>query len=128
MFSLNFTIDADTDRKIIREKIYGIWKVETAHEYHAEFQRVAQPLIGDKWAKFVDLRNWKSSYPEIIEILGQHLIWCRENGMILSINIIENPVTRGQLKRFFEVGGTGQMSVLVATPEEGERVLKEQGF
>lgn len=125
---MNFTIEADPDRKIIREKIYGIWKEETANDYYREFMETAKPLLKGPWAKLIDLRNWKSSYPEIIEIIGQHLKWCRENGMVYSVNVIDNPVTLSQLKRMFGIGGTEEISRVFRTVEEADRFLKENGF
>ncbi|SYZ74141.1 hypothetical protein TRIP_C60411 [Candidatus Zixiibacteriota bacterium] len=127
-FSMNFTIDADLKRKLIREKIYGIWKDETAQLYHAEFIKVAEPLIRGKWAKLIDLNNWRSSYPETIDIIGDHLRWCMDNGMILSVNIIENPVTSNQLKKMFVQGGTEEISRMFRTIAEGDKFLRENGF
>ncbi|MBN2226524.1 MAG: hypothetical protein JW763_04090 [candidate division Zixibacteria bacterium] len=126
--SLNFTIEADVDRRLIVEKIYGIWKKETAEEYHQEFVKTAQPLIAGKWAKLINLGNWKTSYPEVVEIVGDHLRWCRENGMVLSVNVIENPITLNQLKRMFEHGATAKISRIAKTMQEGERILRENGF
>jgi hypothetical protein len=125
---MNFTIEADLDRKLIREKIYGIWKEETAILYHEEFMKVAAPLIKGKWAKLIDLGNWKSSYPEVIKIIGDHLRWCVENGMIYSVNIIENPITRSQLKRMFSLGGSENLSLIFTSIKEGDKFLQEKGF
>jgi hypothetical protein len=127
-FSLHFTIDADLDRRLIIEKIYGTWKKETADEYHEEFVKVSQPLTGSKWAKVINLTNWKSSYPEMVSVIGNHLRWCRENGMILSVNIIENPVTRSQLKKMFALGNTGPISEIVRNEQDAEKILAENGF
>jgi hypothetical protein len=127
-FSLNFHIEANLERRVIYEKIYGLWKKETAVEYHEEFMRVAEPLIKGKWAKLINLSNWKTSYPEINTIVGEHLRWCRENGMVLSINVIENPITKTQLKKMFTTGGTGPISKLVRSQEEGEKLLTQNGF
>jgi len=127
-FSMYYTIDIDPDRRIIMEKIYGTWKKETAEEYHQDFMRVAQPLIGAKWAKLINLTNWKSSYPEIVEVVGQHLRWCRENGMVLSVNVIDNQITKNQLKQMFRIGGTGTMSRIVRDLDEGKKILAEHGF
>ncbi len=126
--SLNFTIEADVERRLIVEKIYGIWKKETAEEYHLEFVKTAQPLINEKWAKLINLGNWKTSYPEVVEIIGDHLRWCRDNGMVLSVNVIENPITLNQLKRMFEHGATAGISKVARTMQEGERILRENGF
>lgn len=127
-FSLNFHIEANLERRVIYEKIYGLWKKETAVEYHEEFMRVAEPLIKGKWAKLINLSNWKTSYPEINAIVGEHLRWCRENGMVLSINVIENPITKTQLKKMFTAGGTGPISKLVRSQEDGEKLLTQNGF
>jgi 23S rRNA pseudoU1915 N3-methylase RlmH len=126
--SMNFTIDADPDRMIIIEKIYGTWNIETAREYHDEFREVAKPLTGGKWAKLIDLIKWKSSYPEMVRVIGEHLRWCKENGMVLSVNIIENRVTINQLKKMFAIGGTAGISRIVRTREEAEKILRENGF
>lgn len=126
--SMNYTVEADIDRKIIREKIYGIWKKETALSYHDDFITEAKPLLNEKWGKIIDLRNWKSSYPEVVDIIGEHLKWCRENGMVLSVNIIDNPVTLSQLKRMFVLGGTEKISKVFNSVEEADRFLKQNGF
>jgi hypothetical protein len=126
--SMNFTIEADVDRKLVAEKIYGTWNVDTAREYHQAFMEEVATLTGDKWAKMINLTNWKSSYPEMVNIIGNHLKWCRENGMVLSVNIIQNPVTIGQLKRMFKIGGTTQISRIVRTPEDAKKALAEHGF
>ncbi len=127
-FSMHFTIDADLDRRLILEKIYGSWTKETARSYHEEFMHVAAPLLGSPWAKVVNLTNWKSSYPDMIKVVGEHLRWCRENGMTLSINIIDNPITKSQLKKMFSIGGTGKMSKIVRSKEEAEKLLAQNGF
>jgi hypothetical protein len=127
-FSMHFTIDADCERKLIIEKIYGLWKKDTAQEYHDEFVKVAQPLTGGRWAKIINLTNWKVSYPEMIRVIGEHLRWCRENGMVLSVNIIGNQATTNQLKKMFSIGGTADISKIVRTPEEAQKVLAKHGF
>jgi len=126
--SMNYTIEADTERKIIREKIYGIWKEETARSYHDDFVKEASGLINGNWGKIIDLRNWKSSYPEVVDIIGEHLRWCLDNRMVLSVNIIDNPVTLSQLKRMFTLGGTREISKVFRSIKEGDRFLKENGF
>lgn len=127
-FSMHFTVDLDLDRKVIYEKIYGTWKKDTAEAYHEEFLKVAGPVVGQRWAKVVNLTNWKSSYPDIIKVVGEHLRWCRENGMVISINIIDNPITKTQLKKMFAIGGTAKISKIVRSREDAERILVENGF
>lgn len=126
--NLNYTIEIDTDRKLVLEKIYGIWKKETAEEYYNEFRESVAPLVGKEWAKLINLCNWKSSYPEIVDVIGEHLKWCRENGMVLSVNVIDNPVTIRQLKRMFTVGGIEDISEICKSQAEAERLLKSRGY
>jgi len=128
-FSMNYTLEADTERNIMREKIYGIWNAAVAREYSEEYKKLAEPLIEKgNWSKLIDLNNWKSSYPEVVEIIGDHLRWCRENGMVHSANIIENPVTISQLKKMFRSGGTGKISRIFRNQKDGEVFLTENGF
>ena len=127
-FSMNYTIEAEPERKIMREKIYGIWKEQTARSYHEDFMKEASPLIKGRWAKLIDLRNWKSSYPDIIEIIGRHLKWCKDNGMIVSVNVIDNPVTHAQLKRMFNIGGTEEISKVFRSADEADKYLFQNGF
>jgi hypothetical protein len=127
-FSLNFVIDADIERRVMSSKIYGVWKRETALHYHNDYIEEAAPLIGQKWAKIVNLSNWKPSYPEINKILGEHMRWSKENGNTLAIYVIDNPVTRSQLKKMFSAGDTGTISKIVKTREDAEKILIEHGF
>lgn len=127
-FSLHFTIDAELDRSLISAKIYGTWKKETAQEYHDEFKKVAEPLLGKKWARVINLSNWKVSYPEIVKIIGDHMRWANQNGNVLAIYIIDDPVKRNQLKKMLSAGGIGSISKTVRTPEEAEKILAENGF
>jgi hypothetical protein len=128
MFSLNFNIEAFPERKLIVAKVYGIWKKETAVAYHEEYMKTVQPFLGDKWAKLTNLTNWKSSYPEIIEIIGEHMRWCQDNGAVFSTYVIDNPVTQGQLKRMVSTGKASSITKLFKSYEEADRFLKENGF
>jgi hypothetical protein len=126
--SMNYTIEANPERKIVREKIYGIWKEHTARSYHEDFMKEAGSLTDGRWAKLIDLRNWKSSYPDIIEIIGEHLRWCKDNGMVVSVNVIDNPVTHAQLKRMFYIGGTEGISKIFRSVDEADKYLSQEGF
>jgi hypothetical protein len=125
---MNYTIDIDVDRRIMIAKIYGIWKREIAEEYRQEYVETAEPLLGKPWARLTNLTNWKSSYPDIVEILGEHMRWCLDNGAALSVYIIDNPVTRNQLQRMVESGKAGSITKLFKTFEEGDKFLKNNGF
>lgn len=126
--SFNFNIDIDPDRKIVIAKIYGIWKKETAIEYHEEYVRVAQPLLNDRWSKITNLTNWKSSYPEIIEILGEHIQWCHQNGAIYSVFAIDNPITLRQLKAMIDETNVADKVKIFGSFEEGDKFLRDNGF
>jgi len=127
-FSLNFTIEADEERKIIFAKIYGIWKKETAEEYHQEFKKVVQPLLKDKWSKLINLINWKTSYPEMVVVIGDHIRWSHENKAVYSVYIVNNPVTRNQLKKMIAHSGYQKSCFIFGSVAEGESFLKENGF
>ena len=123
-----FNIDADTDRRVVTAKIYGIWKAETARDYHNEYMETSKPLMGKEWAKLTILTNWKSSYPEIIEIIGEHMHWSMDNGAVLSIYVIDNPVTMRQLKQMIEKSAAKDITKLFRNVHEAEKYLQQKGF
>jgi len=127
-FTLNFNIDADPERRLIRSKIYGIWKKETAEEYHHEFSKVVQPLLKEKWAKLINLANWKSSYPEMIAVIGDHIKWCHENNAVYSVYVVDNPVTKKQLQRMITHSGYEDSCPVFDTMGEAEAFLSSNGF
>jgi len=125
---MNFTIEVDEKRRIVFAKIYGIWKKETAEEYHEEFRKVAEPLLKDKWAKLINLTNWRSSYPEMIAVIGDHIRCSHENEAVYSIYVVDNPVTKNQLKKMITHSGHQESCLIFGTVAEAEAFLKENGF
>jgi len=126
--SMFFNIEADADRRLVTAKIYGIWKAETARDYHNEYVEVSKPLMGKEWAKLTILTNWRSSYPEIIEIIGEHMRWSMEKGAVLSIYVIDNPVTMRQLKQMIEKSAAKDITRLFKSVHEAEKYLQQKGF
>ncbi|UCD64063.1 MAG: hypothetical protein JSW34_01130 [Candidatus Zixiibacteriota bacterium] len=123
-----YALDADVENGIMYEKIYGSWRIETANHYNDDYRQEAAELVKKPWAKLIDLSNWKTGSPEVIEKIGEHLEWCRKNNMVWSVNIINNPVTYSQLQKMFSRGGTKEISKTFRTRQEGEQFLKGQGF
>jgi hypothetical protein len=127
-WNMEYSIEVDVDNRIVFEKIYGVWRVETALAYSEDFKLEVDPLIKQPWAKLVNLSNWKTASHEVVQIVGEHLAWCREHNMAVSINIIDNPVTYGQLMRMWAKGKTKKMSQTFRTIEEGRKALRELGY
>ena len=125
---LEYLIDVDEENRIVYEKIFGIFRPETAVAYKEDFEEKVAPIIDKPWVKLIDLNNWKPSYPEIIQTIGEHLHWCKDHNMVWSVNIINNKVTYGQLMKMFSEGATREISRTFRKMEEGEQFLKEQGF
>ncbi|MEW6412244.1 MAG: hypothetical protein AB1483_07200 [Candidatus Zixiibacteriota bacterium] len=123
-----YNLDPDVENGIMYEKIYGIWRIETANHYYDDYIEEAKELVKKPWAKLIDLSNWKTGSPEVISKIGEHLDWCRKNNMVWSINIINNPVTYAQLNKMFAKGGTKDISKTFRSREEAEQFLKQQGF
>ena len=128
IWHFEYNLEADPDRRIMFEKIYGVWRPQTAKNYVRDFELEASKLIDRPWAKLIDLSNWKTADPEVIQIIGRHLDWCRNNNMVWSVNIIKNPVTYSHLMRMFAKGGTKQISRTFRTKNEAEKFLQENGF
>jgi len=126
--SMYFNIDIDLDRRIVTAKINGIWKAETAEDYHNDYVEVSEPLHGKEWARLTILTNWKSSYPEIINILGEHMQWSLDHGAVFSVYVIDNPVTMRQLKQMIEKSKATDITKLFRSVGEAEKYLKENGY
>jgi hypothetical protein len=126
--SMYYNIEVDHDRKLVISKIYGIWKEETARNYHEEYKETVRLLLKGRWARLTHLTNWKSSYPEIIEVIGDHMHWCYENGAAFSVFIIDNPVTTRQLKQMIAKAQAEDYAKLFKTAGEAEKFLREKGF
>lgn len=127
-FNFEFTIDIELERKLMISKIYGVWKIDTAHQYHKEYMEVAKPLIGDKWAKLVNASNWISGAPEIVRMISDHIRWSLENGNVLAVYYTHNPMATNKIKQMFNRGGGAKISRIVGSREEAEKFLRKNGF
>ncbi len=127
---LEYTIDVDKPHRVVYEKIFGIWRVETAEAYLADYEEEVAPLLRSKkpWVKLCDLSNWKTAYPEVIAIIGRHLKWCQAHNMQWSVNVLNNPATFRQLHQMFDKGGTRDISAVFRTYKEGLAFLKKEGY
>ncbi|MBD3258875.1 hypothetical protein GF377_10610 [candidate division GN15 bacterium] len=123
-WSLEYSFDVEPKSRVVYEKIYGIWRKETAEHYHEDFREAVSPLIDRPWAKLVDLSHWKTSFPDMVRVIARHLRWCRQNNMALSVNVIDNPSTFRQLNEMFSTGGTREISHTFRSRAEGERFLR----
>ena len=124
-WSLEYTIDVDEDDAVIRIKVHGRWRAETAKQYHDDFVKDMAPLMGKPWAKIADLTSWKTSRDEVTDVIGHHMAWSKRNGVALSLYIIDNVSTFRQLSEMFAKGGTKGISKTFRTNDEAEAYLKK---
>jgi hypothetical protein len=127
-WNLEYTIDVDQENAVVYAKVYGQWKPETAQKYHEDFKKEVQPLLGQPWAKIVDVSNWKTSRNEVTTVIGRHMSWSKANGVALSIYVIDNVSTFRQLNEMFVKGGTKGISHTFRTWVEGEQYLQRHWF
>jgi hypothetical protein len=124
-WSLEFSFRIDAENAIIYGKVHGLWKGENAQNYHDDFKVEVQPLLGAPWAKLIDLTNWRTSYPDVIGIIGKHMAWSTENGCALAIYVLNNPSTFKQLNQMFTKGGIKEVALTFRTMAEAEKYIKE---
>lgn len=127
-WSLEYSFEVDIDRAIILEQITGSWKKDTAKRYHEDFMEEVQPLLGKPWAKLVDLRQWKTSYPDMVAVIGRHLSWCKNNNLALAVNVLNNPSTFRQLNEMFPVGKVENIEHIFRSMEEAEKFMAENWY
>ena len=89
-----------------------------------DFLEEVEPLLKKPWVKLVDLRGWRTSYPQMVNVIGDHLKWCKAHNMGLSLNVLNNPSTFRQLNEMFRHAGTREMSETFRTMEEAEKFVK----
>jgi hypothetical protein len=124
-WALEYSFELDRKNAIIYAKVFGIWKADTARSYHEDFKREVEPIVGKPWAKLIDLSNWRTSYPEVVDIVGEHMEWSRLNNVALSLYVLNNPSTFRQLHEMFTSGGTKEISQTFRTYEEAESFLRD---
>lgn len=126
--SMHYNIEIDTERRIVVSKIYGMWKQETALAYVEDYKEAVKPLLGGKWARLINLSNWKSSYPDIVEIINELVRWSYENGAEYLAYAIDNPVLLRTLKKMVKIGRTTDTTKMFKTIEEADQFLKDHGY
>lgn len=123
-WSLEYSFDVDRKNAVIYVKIHGIWKPATAESYHEDFKVEIKPIIDRPWAKLIDLSNWRTSYPGVIDIIGKHMEWCRKRNLAYALYVLNNPSTFRQLHEMFTAGGAKEVSQTFRTYEEATLFLK----
>jgi hypothetical protein len=116
------------ERKLIKEKNFGLWTREVATQYYKDYKEAVKSLLGKPWAELVDLSEWKVSEQEVVKIVGRHLKWSKENGLQASANIIPGPLERLQARRMLQEGGITDMSEIFETEKEALEWLRSRGF
>ena len=127
-WSFEYTIDPDITNRLANVKIFGVWKIETARSFKEDFEAETVELIKEPWIKLTDLSSWKIAYPEVTDIVANHLKWCLAHNMVWSVNIIDNPATYKQLQKMWARAGSAKHSKTFRTRNEAETFLKQQGF
>lgn len=127
-WSFEYTIDPDLTNRLAHVKIFGVWKIDTARSFKEDFEEQSVELIKNPWAKLTDLSTWRIAYPEVTDIVANHLKWCLAHNMVWSVNIIDNPATYKQLQKMWARAGSAKHSKTFRTRNEAQTFLKQQGF
>jgi len=123
-----FSIDADIENRIVYGKIFGVWRKETAIDYHKAFKAEVGDIIAKPWAKFIDLKNWRMGTSEVDEEIGKHMKWCSENNMEIQVYVVSDSARYIQLKKMMKYSRTKGISTTVRTMVEAKKLLTEKGY
>jgi len=123
----NYTLSIIPGTNIILDRSKGSWKKETADTFCEDFKEIAGKLVqsGQKWAKLCDLSQWKTSTPEAVEALQEHLRWSGENGMAFAAFIMPLALERMQQQRIVRGGPLEGKVEYFETEEEARDWLLE---
>jgi len=127
-WSFEYNIDVDVAGRIVYEKIHGVWRVTTANDFVADYAEEVAAIIKKPWVRYCDLTGWKTATPDVIDVIAEQLRWCKDHNLVWSVNVIDNPVTYGQLQKMFDRGTTKDISKTFRTRPEAVRFLKSEGF
>lgn len=123
-----FSIDVDKENRIVYGKIFGVWRKETAKDYHEAFKVEVGDIITKPWAKLIDLKNWRMATAEVDEEIGKHMKWCCEHNMEIQIYVISDTVRYTQLKKMMKQSRTKGVTSTFRTLSEAKTFLKEKGY
>jgi|BioPla2DNA2_1021312.scaffolds.fasta_scaffold63385_2 hypothetical protein len=118
-----YTIRYDAVRKICYEVPVGLWTKEDYQIYHNDYVSKIGPLLNGKWAKIVDLRQYKTS--DITEEINKHSKWMMSTGCNTLAFIVESAIVKMQMNN----AGAGTFQQQAFTDEkEAYEWLKSKGF
>ena len=124
-WSLEYSIDVDSTRSLVNVKIFGVWKDKHAQEYHSDFVEEVTPLTTKPWAKLVDLTGWKTSFPNIVDKIADHMHWCQEHNCVFSVYAVQNPSTFRMLSQMIQRGGITKEAIVVKTLHEAQDYVEK---
>ena len=127
-WNYQFNIDADINSRVIFSKIFGVWREDTAKNYHEAFKEEAVDLIDKPWVKLVDLMNWKMGTPEVVDRIADHIKWCRQNNMEFQIFVVSDPMRFAQLKKMLKKGAAKDITFTFKSRTEALQYLREKGY
>lgn len=116
------------DRLVIAT-LNGGWNKEAAEHFEKEFMRVADPLIGQKWAHLVYLQDWDLGVPEIGKVIKRLVSWCIANGLVRTAQVYGKSMAKQYLVDKLVTEETGDFKRKVFQDEKLALAwLCEQGF
>ncbi|HCL4479991.1 TPA: hypothetical protein N2D99_002058 [Clostridium botulinum] len=121
-----YEIKVDTARKIVYQTHFsGIFDKESLERLDRDYKTKVIPLLKNKkWAKLVDLRNYKVR--DIVEQMNQHNKYCIDNGMSHVALIVESVIVKMQMNR---AGKNVEVSPTAFTDEKEARDwLSQKGY
>ncbi len=124
-----YQIKAYPEKRLVVEVCKDFWTREVAKSYLEDFKKTASQLNGQKWALLTDASLWKSDSDEaVIEIIGDHFDWNRQNGMAHNANIAGGLIEQAKLKKMFEAGGVSDIAKVFLDKKDAYRWLKNEGY
>ena len=127
-WNFEYSFEVDAKQRMLYGKIYGVWKLETAKAYAEEFKEEAKNLIKKPWSKLIDLSNWKIAHQEVIQVIGDLNVWCKDNNMEWSIYVINQKAGYAQLMKMIDAGKYKDITRVFRTRVEAENFFKENGY
>lgn len=100
MFDIHGDWRIEVHGDVVVQWFSGCWNEEAIIAYVKEFQTMATPLKGKKWAIISLFEDWELGVPEIDKHIEAHCEWFKTNGCIKDCHIYTaSAVKEMQLER-----------------------------
>jgi hypothetical protein len=102
-----FEIVVDRVGRLVHMKLWGVWHLPVAEEFHSAVDDIARPFAGKSWAIIADSRLFGAQSPDVSRLRQEAMSKARDAGCGKIAAIADKVVYAMQFKRIAEESHVG---------------------